>query len=192
MGDDPVRSSCEAEPIAIDWTRVRKSVKAKIAGKLLPLGIPEADVEDLVQDICFKASRKFDPSKIRHPEGVFAFVQAIAANALKDYFEQRRDKGTRHVPLNETVEDDRQGPATICNRISAAEFINKIFDGQNGGKPFKKEERELLMKALGEETPYEEIQKELRDRGLTTSRNALRQKVYRLVRAVRQSWPNTK
>ena len=119
-------------------------------------------------------------------------MQAIAANAIKDYFERRSKEEQRQVPLNETVVDDQHQPAKLYSRISAAEFVKNIFDGQNGGKPFKKEQRELLMKHLGEEMPYEEIQEAMRDRGLNTSTDALRQKVHRLVGMIRQSWRNTK
>jgi len=190
MGDDPARSSCQAEPIAIDWTQVRKSVTAKVAGKLR--GIPEEDIEDLVQDICFTASQKFDPSKVHHPNGVYAFVQLIAVNAINDYYEKRGKENRRRLPLNETVEDDQHQPAKLDSHISAAEFVRNIFDGQNGGKPLKEEQRELLMKHLGEEMPYEEIQEAMRERGLNTSTDALRQKVHRLVGMIRQSWRNTK
>lgn len=192
MGDDPARSSCQAEPIAIDWAQVLKSVSAKVAGKLLPLGISKEDVEDLVQDICLKASQKIEPSKMQHPNGVYAFVQLIAGNTINDYFEKRGRENQRRLPLNETVEDNQHRPAVICERISAGEAVKKIFEGQNGGKPLTKEERELLLKVLGEGIPYAEIQEDMRDRGLSTTTNALRQKVYRLVSMIRESWRNTK
>ena len=190
MGDDPARSSCQAEPVAVDWAQVRKSVAAKVAGKLR--GFPGEEVDDLVQEICLTAFQKFDPSRIHHENSIYAFVQAIAVNAIKDYFKRRGKEDQRQFPLNETVEDDQHRPAEMDGHISAAERVRNIFDGQNGEKPLKKEQRELLMKHLGEEMPYEEIQEEMRERGLITSTDALRQKVHRLVGMIRQSWRNTK
>jgi DNA-directed RNA polymerase specialized sigma24 family protein len=195
MGDDPGRSSCGAEPVATpDWAVLSTKLRRKVAAILIRLGIPNEDVEDLVQEILVKLYLRYDPSKVQHENSVTAFAGPIAGYAIKDYLKARRSSGrAKEVGLSEAGEENDGGAEArnLFRGLNAKRFIEGLTR-ENGSRRrlLERDDLELLMMVDGAGTPYETIQEIYSGRGVRVSITGLRQRVYRIREKIRQSCQN--
>src|SRR5262249_62273574 len=76
-----------------DWRRLDALYRPLLRAWMARAGVPESDVEDLVQDVLFVVSREIAGFEWRGQGAFRAWLRTILANRVRDYF-----RGQKYQP----------------------------------------------------------------------------------------------
>lgn len=115
---------------------------------LLRLGVPEASVEDAVQDVFIVLHRRADDFAGR--SSLKTFIYGIAVRVAKDYRRSsaRRQRGVSKAELSGQVTEPPSSPAEHVEQRQAAEFVNRALTRL----PEREREALVLVELVGLDT----------------------------------------